>query len=289
MHITLLGGSSLPCAVPVCDRGPGVRAPRQREGERPEAGAAGPVPGGSRHNIHHTSGGESARVFASLFPNLFIFPGNSTHLGSDLWMTLAYVDEMQRWLLVLAVAAVAPVAWAQPLEFEPIDPPAVDKRTPARKQRSPQARGDAVQGQVYTYADGDRTVRVRLQSDLEVSGDSGVARSGGQHIVTKDSTRRSSGLPVFRSESSGTLMTLPGGVLLVLDGGVERGPDQCLFRPPPDQAEPGVGLRDRCQQFLCRDRAGLSVPGVGQHPGRPGGGAYLQPQLVARPHHQVSG
>ncbi|MCY4389396.1 MAG: hypothetical protein OXC18_20060 [Desulfurellaceae bacterium] len=30
------------------------RAPRKREGERPEAGAAGPVPEGSRHNMHHT-------------------------------------------------------------------------------------------------------------------------------------------------------------------------------------------------------------------------------------------
>ena len=123
---------------------------------------------------------------------------------------------MKIWLPVLAVAVAAPAAWAQPLEFESTAPPAGDKRTPARKQRSPQARGDAIQGQVYTYADGDRTVRVRLQSDLEVSGDSGVARSGGQHIVTKDSARRSSGLPVFRSESSGALMTLPGGVLLVL-------------------------------------------------------------------------
>ena len=123
---------------------------------------------------------------------------------------------MKSWLLVLAVAVAAPVAWAQPLEFEPIDPPAADKRAPARKQRSPQARSDAIQGQVYTYADGDRTVRVRLQSDLEVSEDRGVTRSGGEHIVPKDSARRSSGLPVFRSESSGTLMTLPGGVLLVL-------------------------------------------------------------------------
>ena len=124
---------------------------------------------------------------------------------------------MKRWLLVLAVVVAASVAWAQPPEFEPRDPPAADKRAPAHKQRSPQARGDAIQGPVYTYADGDRSVRVRLQPDLEVSGDSGVARSGGEHIITKDSTRRSSGLPVFRSESSGALMTLPGGVLLVLD------------------------------------------------------------------------
>ncbi len=123
-------------------------------------------------------------------------------------------------LVVVAVIA-APGAWAQPLELESTDPPAQKKRAPTLKQRSPQARSDAGQsgqGQVYTYEDGDRTVRVRLQSDLEVSGDGSVARSSGEHIVARDSSRRrSSGQPVFRSESSGTLMTLPGGVLLVLD------------------------------------------------------------------------
>ncbi len=123
-------------------------------------------------------------------------------------------------LVVVAVVA-APGAWAQSLEFESIDPPSEKKRAPALQQGSPQARGDSgqsSQGQVYTYADGDRTVRVRLQTDLEVSGDGSVARSSGEHIVTRDSSRRrSAGQPVFRSESSDTLMTLPGGVLLVLD------------------------------------------------------------------------
>ncbi len=139
------------------------------------------------------------------------------------------MEEVKRWLLVLAVTVAAPVAWAQPLEFELVDPPAADKRTPARKQRSPQARSGAIQGQVYTYADGDRAVRVRLQPDLEVSGDSGVARSGGAHIVTKDSARRSSGLPVFRSESSGALMTLPGGVLLVLEAEWDEAQTNAFF------------------------------------------------------------
>ena len=132
---------------------------------------------------------------------------------------------MSRFAVVLVVVAVvaAPVAWAQPLEFESTVPPSQKKRSPALKQRSPQARSDSGQsGQVYTYEDGDRTVRVRLQSDLEVSEDSSVARGGGEHIVTKDSSTKdrsetSTGQPVFRSESSGTLMTLPGGVLLVLD------------------------------------------------------------------------
>ena len=120
-------------------------------------------------------------------------------------------------MVVVAVVA-APVAWAQPLEFESIDPTFTKKalsrpetaQPPGTKRLRPKR-------PVYTYEDGDRTVRVRLQSDLEVSGDSSVARGSGEHIVTKDSSRRSTGQPVFRSESSGTLMTLPGGVLLVLD------------------------------------------------------------------------
>ena len=122
-------------------------------------------------------------------------------------------------IVMAAVAVVAaPVAWAQPLKFESIDPPSA--RAPAPQQPSPQPRADAghsVQGQVYIYRDGDRTVRVVLQPDLEVSGDGSGASSTGGHIVTRDSAGSSTGHPVFRSESSGSLMTLPGGVLLVLE------------------------------------------------------------------------
>ncbi len=114
---------------------------------------------------------------------------------------------MSTFGIAMAVVAVvaAPVAWAQPLEFASTDPPSADERSPAR----------SAQGQVYTYQDGDRTVRVVLQPDLEVSGS--TTRSTGEHIVAKDRAGRSTGPPVFRSESSGTLMTLPGGVLLVLE------------------------------------------------------------------------
>ena len=121
--------------------------------------------------------------------------------------------------IAVAVAQPLPPLLAQelPIEPAPLEPPFADKRSPARKQHGPQPRGASIQGQVYTYEDGDRTVRVRLQADLEVSGDGRAARSSGAHIVTKDSSRRGTGLPVFRSESSGALMTLPGGVLLVLD------------------------------------------------------------------------
>ena len=118
-------------------------------------------------------------------------------------------------IAMAVVAAVAsPVAWAQPLEFESIDPPSARALAP---QQATSAAGQSVQGQVYTYEDGDRTVRVLLQSDLEVSGDGSGTSGTGEHIVPKGSAGSSTGHPVFRSASSGTLMTLPGGVLLVLD------------------------------------------------------------------------
>ena len=81
----------------------------------------------------------------------------------------------------------------------------------------------AVQGQAYTWQDGDRTLTVYLQSALVVKRDSdGLPRdivaaddSGSTVVRSADGQSKSDTLPVFRSES-GELMTLPGGVLLVL-------------------------------------------------------------------------
>ena len=80
------------------------------------------------------------------------------------------------------------------------------------------------QGAVYTYEDGDRTIRVILQGDLVVQetgadtpSDDVVRRTAGGNIVRKQSGQGGADLPVFRSASGGALMTLPGGVLLALD------------------------------------------------------------------------
>ena len=80
-----------------------------------------------------------------------------------------------------------------------------------------------VQGDSYAWQDGDRTMTVKLQVDLVVEKDSGglprdvvSADEGGTNVVrSADGQSKSDTLPVFRSES-GALMTLPGGVLLVL-------------------------------------------------------------------------
>ena len=84
--------------------------------------------------------------------------------------------------------------------------------------------GSSEQGDIYTYEDGDRTVRIVLQDDLVLQKNSAVTQSDSvvvqgstQSIIKKEDDGGQGGLPVFRSESGGGLMTLPGGVLVALD------------------------------------------------------------------------
>ena len=80
------------------------------------------------------------------------------------------------------------------------------------------------QGSVFTWQDGDATRRLVLQTDLVVESadsvspdDVVVAGTGDERIIRRQARHGKDAPPVFRSESGGTLMTLPGGVLLVLD------------------------------------------------------------------------
>ncbi len=82
----------------------------------------------------------------------------------------------------------------------------------------------AGQGTVYTWQDGDATRRVVLQGGLivqetaSIGSDDVVVVEGVKHsIVRRQAGHGHDSLPVFRSESGGELMTLPGGVLLALD------------------------------------------------------------------------
>lgn len=92
-------------------------------------------------------------------------------------------------------------------------------------------------GRVYAWDDGGRTRRVYLQEDLVVAGDGDVASSaveverapGGPIVRVAEASRAADGgLPVFRSRS-GALMTLPGGVVLVLDAGWARSRIDAFF------------------------------------------------------------
>ena len=157
--------------------------------------------------------------------------------------------QMLRLLLVTLLTVWLPVATAaagdsQPesgyiLTADPADSPTSppDSEPPGRggggittRSGSPRVSGqsDPVEGQPYTWEDGDRTLTVLLQPDLTVQqageiglqdepDDTVVARSSGGNIARKDKAGEGSGgQPVFRSEA-GELMTLPGGVLLALD------------------------------------------------------------------------
>ena len=126
-----------------------------------------------------------------------------------------------------SVPASAPAS--EPVAATPQKPPVPE--TGDSEQKGGSSGADPVEGQTYTWEDGDRTLTVRLQPDLtveedvETSSESAiVARTGEGSIVAKDSPggsgggngESSVGEPVFRSES-GALMTLPGGVLLALN------------------------------------------------------------------------
>ena len=83
---------------------------------------------------------------------------------------------------------------------------------------------NAGDGNVYTWQNGDRTMRIVLQNDLaaqsksdNTSQDIVVAERGNYSIIRKQYKHGSAAQPVFKSESGGGLMTLPGGVMLALD------------------------------------------------------------------------
>lgn len=82
------------------------------------------------------------------------------------------------------------------------------------------------QGTVYTWEDGDATQRVVLQDSLVLqdndsvtSEDEVLVRGVSDSIVQRGTDEVVDSGPVFRSESGGGLMTLPGGVLVALDPG----------------------------------------------------------------------
>ena len=95
----------------------------------------------------------------------------------------------------------------------------------AAKDGPPKAgeRGTPPQGRAHTWQDGDRTITVLLQQDLTIDEDGRIIektastnQSGATGLGIRDQEEQSNQAPVFRSHS-GTLMTLPGGVMLALD------------------------------------------------------------------------
>lgn len=96
---------------------------------------------------------------------------------------------------------------------------------PGNPDESAPGSGDptSAQGDTYTWQDGDRVLGAQLQLDLVVTADGSIIprdeaaapADRSQGIGGSDGSATGA-LPVFRSQS-GELMTLPGGVILVLD------------------------------------------------------------------------
>ena len=139
-------------------------------------------------------------------------------------------------------------------------------------------------GSVYTWQDGDRTQRVVLQNDLvaqsksdDTSNDVIVAKMGGYSIVEGEFKQGSGAQPVFKPESGGGLMTLPGGMMLVLDPewdqaavgkffeGNDIDPEQVSELDFLDnaffvQAEPGMPSLELANELADKDGVIVSSP-----------------------------
>ncbi len=137
----------------------------------------------------------------------------STPLVDDSVSTPAPASSADDGLELAPVDSIGSSKEQEPITY--VDPDSAHKGGPGAS--------GPVQGDPYTWHDGDRAMTVKLQTDLVVEEDSGglprdvvSASEGGTNVVTSaDGQSKSDTLPVFRSES-GALMTLPGGVLLVL-------------------------------------------------------------------------
>ena len=122
-----------------------------------------------------------------------------------------------------------------PFELPPLPPKSVEvvevsERSPVPSGPVSRAEREAAaaevkgqQGQVYSWQDGDRTLNVVLQNDLavqetvDIKSDDVVVVAGGDTSIVERRPGHGSVEPVFRDESGGGLMTLPGGVLIALD------------------------------------------------------------------------
>ena len=71
-------------------------------------------------------------------------------------------------------------------------------------------------GPVYAWHDGDRTLTARLQGSLVAEQQDGAGGAHSEIVPRSEESPDAESYPVFRSQS-GALMTLPGGLLLLLD------------------------------------------------------------------------
>ena len=128
-----------------------------------------------------------------------------------------------------------------------------------------EGRSGSAEGRVYTWQDGDSTRRVRVLADLTLNRDGEVVARQDVAKDTADGGRDTDGSPpVFRAESSGTLLTLPGGVLLVLAGEWTGNQVDSFFSRQRHCPESRLRARVPPERILRRDRAGLPLARPGE-------------------------
>ena len=128
----------------------------------------------------------------------------------------------------LPTAAQAPGATPPPTE-PPTRSPSASRRSDvaggsfhASAEEDDVGRGAAVSdfelddGPVYAWHDGDRTLTARLQGSLVAEQQDGAGGAHSEIVPRSEESPGAESYPVFRSQS-GALMTLPGGLLLLLD------------------------------------------------------------------------
>ena len=155
-------------------------------------------------------------------------------------------------LAVTPEPEIVPPATTEPEHLimpEPARKSALDTQTGPSSERPEGLEGSrpalegASQGTVYTWQDGDRTLRAVLQQPRQAVRET-VADATEDGVIRKDNVIKkeeldssvreqsegdSGGQPVFRSESGGELMTLPGGIALALDPAWDRDAVESFF------------------------------------------------------------
>ena len=172
------------------------------------------------------------------------------------------------------------------IDFEEDSEPVELKETTPSTSGSSGARGasgSTREGRKYTWQDGDSTRQVWLEPNLVVKSDApvgplqdAVVEVEGVTGARSEAAGAAGGWPVFRSRS-GSLMALPGGVLLVLDpewdeaqtdaffsrNGIKRSRVSELDYLPNGfyvETEPGFPSLDLANELAAQDGVELSSP-----------------------------
>ena len=231
--VRYMAAGALAAAVAVCAAVPSGCGSGTREHESVPAPSVAPAPHG--RTLVEDRAATATAVDAGSGPAVGLSAGDRVDADPELAVEL--VEELQP-----AEAA------AGARDAEPLEP----RDTGQPDGAGISGRAALATGETYTWHDGDRILEVALLPDLTVVDENAagalapdqdvVAKTGSVQIVTRGAgdapggqkasgtqeEGTSSGQPVFLSES-GELMTLPGGVIVILDEGWDSDDTEGFF------------------------------------------------------------